>query len=75
MSDRTAFKVARFNPFWRYATACLERPDIAAIPYWSKASAMAFADEANAAFPHHTAVVLRRRWRHVEIVDSGGSPS
>lgn len=69
---RTAYNVAAINPFWRYAVALDHRPDLPAVPYWSKARALAFYDESRAAFPDRTTVLLRRRWPHraVEVVAS-----
>jgi hypothetical protein len=66
--DRHAFDVAAFNPFWRYAVCIAERPDITAIPYFSRAAALAFYDESRTEFPGRTTVLLRRcRGRRVRV--------
>lgn len=71
MSDRAAYNVASYKPFWRWAVCPEKRPDIPAIPYYRRADAEAFADEARAAFPRSPVVILKRRgWlrRRVDVV-------
>jgi hypothetical protein len=68
VSNRHAYSVAAINPLWRYAVALDERPDLPAIPYWSKAAALTFFDESHSAFPERTTVLLRRRgWRKLDV--------
>jgi hypothetical protein len=65
---RPAVAVASFNPFWRYAVALDHRPDLPAIPYWSRAAADVFAADYERQFPGRKATILRRRrWRRVEV--------
>ena len=68
MSERRAYTVARIKPFWRWAVALDHRPDLAAIPYYRLADALAFADSYEAAFPERRATILRRHRRKVEVV-------
>jgi hypothetical protein len=65
---RQAYIVAKVVPFWRYAVALDERPDLPAVPFFSKAAALAFVDESREQFPERTTVLLRRRFgRRVEV--------
>lgn len=71
MSERTAYRVAAIKPFWRWAVAPSERPDIPGIPFYRKAAALAFYDKVRAELPSPpfgAPVLLRRRWRRVEVV-------
>lgn len=66
MSERTAYQIAGMKPFWRWAVAPSERPEIPGIPYYRKASALAFYDEVRAELPSPEfapPVLLRRRSR------------
>ena len=67
MIERRAYAVASFNPFWRWAVALDHRPDLAAIPFFLKADALAFAGDYEAQFERE-ATILRRRWfRRVDV--------
>lgn len=61
LTERQGYRVAAFNPFWRYAVALDDRPDLAAIPHFTKASALACLDEVRAELPWAKHVLLRRR--------------
>jgi hypothetical protein len=65
--ERAAFSVASFLPFWRWAVALEERPDLPAVPFYRKASALAFADESVDRFPQRTTIVLKRVWGAVVV--------
>lgn len=68
-SQRQGFLVATFNPFWRYAVALEHRPDLPAIPFFSKAAALACRDQMCTELPGRLHLVLRRRfWRRVEVI-------
>jgi hypothetical protein len=76
MPERTAYAVAGLKPFWRWAVAMDERPDLPAIPYYRKADALAFYDDSALCFPERTTVLLRRRLRaRVEVIKSSSSAS
>lgn len=57
-------------PFWRFAVAIKEWPDMAARPFYRRAAAFAWADEVRDLVPHLTVVVLRRTIGGVEVVDA-----
>lgn len=65
--DRESYSVA-YLPFWRWAVCVAERPDLAAIPFYRKASAMRFAHEASLGLPGRTIEVLKRLLRGVHVV-------
>lgn len=70
--ERGSFAVAAFRPFWRWAV-CPGRAFIApGIPYYRKADALEFYDDAVRHFPGRPPLLLRRTgWlrRTVEVVD------
>jgi hypothetical protein len=74
-APRNAYAVAAFNPFWRYAVALDDRPDLPAVPFFSKAAALAFFDASCADLDWARTVLLKRRFRSVEVVQSGGAAS
>ena len=55
-------------PFWRWAVAIAERPDLPAVAFYRKASACSFASEVKRCFPDRTVQLLRRRLVGVETV-------
>lgn len=57
---KQAYSVAAIKPFWRWAVTLEERPDIPAVPFYTKAAALVLADESAARFPERTTVLLRR---------------
>jgi hypothetical protein len=59
--SRSAYSVASFKPFWRYAVALDGRPDLPGIPYYSKAGALAFFEESVSELPWERTVLLRKR--------------
>lgn len=61
MTGWNAYSVVTINPFWRYAVAMDERPDLPAISFFSRSAAMVFYDELRSEFPQRTAVLRRRR--------------
>jgi hypothetical protein len=63
--DRDAYAVLAL-PFWRWAVAMDERPDLPAIPFYRKASALVFRDECRERFPERRVVLLRKRFSGVE---------
>ncbi len=65
MSDRAAYSVLAL-PFWRFAVTIEERPDLPAIPFYRKASALLFVDEVRERCPERTVTLLRRTWSGVE---------
>lgn len=65
--ERTEYSVLTF-PFWRWAVAIDERPDLPAIAFYRRAAAEAFRDEATRSVPDRTIVLLRRTWRGVKVV-------
>lgn len=70
MPERTAYSIAVLHPFWRYAVAIDERPDLPAIAFFQKADATKFHAQFCESHPAQTVVLLRRRWfrRDVEVV-------
>lgn len=67
---RTAYSVA-FLPFWRFAVAIDERPDLPAIPFYRLAAAEVFHDDLRERFPERTITILRRTFRGtVEVVNA-----
>lgn len=60
--SRNAYLVAGFNPFWRYAVCLDNRPDLPAIPFTRKASALAFFDRSSLSLPQARTVLLKRKW-------------
>lgn len=66
MTERSAYLVLQV-PFFRWAVAINERPDLPAMAFYRKVSAMAFRDECAANFPDRSVVLLRRSLRGLEI--------
>ena len=74
MSDRTGFRVAAYNPFWRYAVALWDRPDLAAIPFTRKSAALCCLDQMCAELPSSRPVLLRRLLLgRVDVVSERGA--
>lgn len=69
MTERTAYSVLAL-PFWRFAVAIEERPDLPAIPFYRRAAALAMLDEARERFPERTVQLLRRTWGGIEVTGS-----
>lgn len=67
---RGAYSVAGVLPFWRYAVAIKERPDLPAIPFYRRASALLFRDEVRERFPKRTVALLKRTPRGLIEVHS-----
>jgi hypothetical protein len=66
--NRHGYLIASMKPFWRWAVAPQNRPDIPGIPFYRKAGALAFYDSVRADLPDSPPVLLRRRWgRGVEV--------
>jgi hypothetical protein len=67
-TERTAFSVASFKPFWRWAVCLEHRPELPAIPYYRRAEADVFADTYRADFPGRSPLILKRvGWRSVSV--------
>lgn len=58
---RNAYSVATFNPFWRYAVALDNRPDLPAIPFTTLRRALVGFDCMTRDLPRSVPVLLRRR--------------
>jgi hypothetical protein len=72
-TGRAGYYVAALKPFWRYAVALDDRPDLPAIPYYRKAAALAFYDESRADLPWADTVLLKKRFRTVTVLRPQGA--
>ena len=54
-------------PFWRWAVAIEERPDLPALPFYRRISALTFADIVRDEFPERSVLLLHRTIRGVEV--------
>lgn len=68
VGGRVAYAVVSV-PFWRWAVALKERPDLPAVAFYRRASAEVFADECRNRFPARTTQLLRRVFGGVEVFE------